>query len=67
MYVSRCDIKAKLHLSGLTGAASHPDMQKSRIIGFSFTIGYIAVLKWGKKFLHTAVLGYIFIYLQTKH
>jgi len=29
--------------------------------------GYIDSLKWGKKVLQTAVLGYIFIYIQTKH
>jgi len=27
---------AELHLSGLTGTASHPDKQKIRIIGFFF-------------------------------
>jgi len=27
---------AELHLSGLIGTASHPDMQKIRIIGLSF-------------------------------
>jgi hypothetical protein len=26
----------ELHLSGLTGTASHPDMQKIRVIGFFF-------------------------------
>jgi len=26
----------KLHLSGLVGTASHPDIQKIRIIGFLF-------------------------------
>ena len=31
-------------------------------------IGYIGSLKWGKKeFLQTAVLGYIFIYVQIKY
>jgi len=41
-------------------------MQKIRIIGFFSKIGYIDSLKW-KKFLHTAVLAYIFIYIQIKH
>jgi len=27
---------AELHLSGLTGTANHPDMQKIRIIGYFF-------------------------------
>ena len=29
-------ITVELHLSGLIGTASHPDMQKVRIIGFFF-------------------------------
>jgi len=42
--------------------ASHLDVQESWIIGFSLKIGYIGSLKW-KKFLPTAVLGCIFIYV----
>jgi hypothetical protein len=38
----------ELHLSGLIGTASHPDMQKIRIIGFFFENGYIGSLKCGK-------------------
>jgi hypothetical protein len=33
----------ELHLSGLTGSASHLDMQKSRIIGFFFKQATLAV------------------------
>jgi len=35
-------------------------------LDFSLKIGRIGSLKW-KKFLQTAVLGYIFIYVQIKH
>ena len=38
---------AKLYLPGLTGTTSHPDMQKIRIIKFSFKIGYIGSLQFG--------------------
>ena len=34
-------ITVELHLSVLIGTASHPDMQKIRIIGLSWKIGYI--------------------------
>jgi hypothetical protein len=43
----------ELHFSGLTGTASHPDIEKFRIIGFFFE----NMLHWqfevAKKFLHT--------------
>jgi hypothetical protein len=39
--------KADLHLSGLIGMVSHPDMQKIQIISFSLKIGYIGNLKFG--------------------
>ena len=55
-------ISAELHFSGLTGTASHPDMQIFRIIGFFLEIGYIGSLVGGKN-LQTAVLGCIFIYV----
>jgi hypothetical protein len=56
----------ELHQSGLNETASHPVMQKIRINGF------LQRLHWqfemgGKKILQTAVLGYIFIYVQIKH
>ena len=42
-------------------------MQKIRIIGSgNLKIGYIGNLKW-KKSPQTAVLDYIFIYVQIKH
>jgi len=62
--ISKCT--AELHLYGLMGKASHPEMQKIRIIGFFFEIG----LRWESEvekiyiFLQTAVLGYIFVYVQ---
>jgi len=34
--VVRVRSRAELHFSGLTGKASHPDMQKIWIIGFFF-------------------------------
>jgi len=57
----------ELHLSGLTGTASHPDMQKIRIIGFFFENMLHWQLEVAKKFLQTYVLGYIFIYVQIKY
>ena len=42
---------AELHLSGLIGTASNPDMQKIRIIGVFFEIGYIGCLKFGCYYL----------------
>ena len=33
----------ELHLSGLMGTASQPDMQKIQIIGFFLKLGYMAV------------------------
>jgi hypothetical protein len=49
----------EFHLSGLTGTASHPDMQKIRIIGFFFENRLHWRFEVGKKFLQTAILGYI--------
>ena len=53
----------QLHLSGLIGTASHPDMQNIRIIGFFFENRLHLWLEMGKKSLQTAVLGSVFIYL----
>jgi hypothetical protein len=47
--------------------ANHPDVQKIRIIGFFFANGLHWQCAVQKKILQTAVLGYIFIYVQTKH
>ena len=41
----------ELHLSGLIGTASYPDMQKIRIIGFSLNIGYNGSLQFGCYYL----------------
>jgi hypothetical protein len=60
-------ITVEFHLSGLIGTASHPDMQKFRIVGFFFENGLHWQLEIEKKFLQTAVLVYIFIYVQIKH
>jgi len=48
-------ITVELQLSGLIGKASHPDMQKTRIIGFSFKIGYLNSLKFGCYYLQYAL------------
>ena len=37
----------ELHLSGLIGTVSYPDMQKMQIIGFVFKIVFIGSLKFG--------------------
>ena len=57
----------ELHLSGLIGTASHPDMQKIRIIGFFSESRLHWQFEVEKKFLQTAVLGYTFICVQIKH
>ena len=57
----------KLHLSGLIGTASRPDMQKIRVIGFLFENTPHWRFEVGKNFLQTAVLGYVFIYVRIKH
>jgi hypothetical protein len=41
--------RGELHLSGLTGRASHPDMQKIRIIGFVFENKLYWQFEVGKK------------------
>jgi len=42
-------------------------VKKSGQADFYLKIGYVGSLKRKKKFLPTAVLDYIFIYLQIKH
>jgi len=54
-------------LSGLNGTTSLPDMQKIRIIGFLFENRLHGSLIGKKKILHTAVLDYIFTYVQIRH
>jgi hypothetical protein len=41
----------ELHLSGLVGTTSHPDMQKIRIIGFFIEKDYIGNSKLGCYYL----------------
>jgi hypothetical protein len=53
----------ELKLFGLTGTARHPDVQEIRIIGFSFENKLHWQFEVGEN-LQTAVLGYIFIYVQ---
>jgi hypothetical protein len=55
------------HLSGLTGRASHPDMQNIRIIGSVFENKLYWQFEVGKKILQAAVLSYIFICVKIKH
>jgi hypothetical protein len=57
----------ELHLSGLIGTTCQPDMQNIRIIGFFFENRLHWRSEVGGKILQTAVLGYIFIYVKTKH
>ena len=61
-------ITAKLQQYWLIGTASHPNMQKIRLIGLFFENRphwQLEVEK--KKILQTAVLGYIFIYVRKKN
>ena len=62
-----CTYTAELHLSGLIVKASHPDMQKIRIIGFFLKNRLQWQFEVGEKILKTAVLGKAFIYVQIKH
>jgi hypothetical protein len=52
---------AELHLSGLIGIASHPDIQKTRKIGFFFENSLHPQFEVEKKILPTDVFGYVFI------
>jgi hypothetical protein len=57
----------ELQLSDLIGTASYPDMHNIRIIGFFFENELPWQFDMKKKFLQTAVIGYIFIYMQIKY
>jgi hypothetical protein len=57
----------ELHLSGLNRITKYPDMQKIRIIGFLFENRFHWQFEEKKRFLQTAVLGYILICLQIKY
>ena len=50
----------EFHLSAFIETASHPDMQKTRIIGFLFENRLQWQFEVKKKFLQTAVLGYTY-------
>ena len=52
----------EFHLSGTSGTANQPNMQKIRIIGFSFENRLHTQFEVGEKFIQMTVLGYIFIY-----
>ena len=56
----------ELHLSGLIGTVSHPNMQKIRIIVLFFQnrLHWLFEMETNPQ---TSVLGYIFIYIQIKH
>jgi len=56
----------ELCLSGLSGTAINPDMQKIRIIGLFFKNKLHFPFEV-EKFLQTTVLGYIIIYVQIKY
>ena len=57
----------EFHLSGLTGTTNHPESKKIRIIGVFFENRLHLQFEVRKKILHTADLGYIFIYVQIKY
>jgi len=61
-----CLYTAELHLSGLAGTASHPDMKKIRIIGFFFEKRLHGQIEVGKKILQTAFSDYIFLLCSNK-
>jgi len=56
--------RVELHLYGLIGTTSNPDMLKIRIIGFFFESRLRCQFEVENIFLQSAVLGYIFIYGQ---
>jgi len=60
------DYAVEFHISGLIGTARYPDMQKIRIILFFFENRLHWQFEVVKEFLQTAILGYIFIYIQIK-
>jgi len=53
---------AELHLSGLIGTPSPPDMQKIRIIGFSLKIGYIGSFQFCCYYLQYVPASKLFDY-----
>jgi len=57
-------ITVELHLSGLTGMASPPDMHKIQIIGFFFENRLHWLFEVEKTFLQRAVF-WLHIYLHT--
>ena len=58
------ECSVELHLSGLIGTASHPDMRNVRIVGFFSESRLRWQFKSGKTCLPKVVLGYIFICVQ---
>ena len=62
-----CISKVELHLSGIIGTESYPNLQKIRIIGFFFENRLQWQFELGGGELQTAVLGYTFICVQIKH
>ena len=65
--MSQHSYTAELHLSGSIGTAGPPDIQKIWMIGFFFENGLHWQFEAEKNVLLTAILGCIFIYVQTKH
>jgi hypothetical protein len=57
----------ELHLSGLIGMTSLPDMQKIRITGFFLENRLHWQFEVEKNILQMAILGYMIIYVQIKH
>jgi len=60
-------ITVELHLSGLIGMASPPDMHKIQIIGFFFQNRLHWLFEVEISFYKRLFFGYIFIYAQVKH
>ena len=58
---------SRTYLSVLNGTESYPDMQIIQITGFFFENSLQNAVRSGEKILQTAVLDYIFIYVQIKH
>jgi len=54
----------ELHLPGLIWTANHPDIQKIRIFGFFFVNRLHGQFELGEKILQTAVLSYMFIFVE---
>ena len=56
----------ELHFSGINGTAKYPDKQEVRIIGFLFANRLHGQFDVENKFVQTAVLGYLFVYVPIK-